>query len=166
MYDFTLSFVFYHQWKITAFFLVMFFAFISFLLILLSLSLPSFKLNLFNSLSLDLTNHIVLSVPHVTNLYLIIRHFNPFFFFLPFYCLSIHSIYLNIELFFFNFYWSIVDLQCCVSFKCTTKWISYKYIYIYSHFKKKIFSHIGHYRVWSGVPCAIQHVLINYLFYI
>ena len=23
--------------------------------------------------------------------------------------------------FFFNFYWSVVDLQCCVSFRCTAK---------------------------------------------
>ena len=35
-------------------------------------------------------------------------------------------------LFLFNFYWSIVDLQCCVSFRCTGKWISYTYTYIYS----------------------------------
>ena len=31
-----------------------------------------------------------------------------------------------------NFYWSIVDLPCCVSFRCTAKWISYTYRYIHS----------------------------------
>ena len=30
------------------------------------------------------------------------------------------------------FYQSIVDLQCCVSFECTAKYISYTYTYIYS----------------------------------
>ena len=26
-----------------------------------------------------------------------------------------------------NFYWSIVNLQCCVSFKCIAKWMSYTF---------------------------------------
>ena len=32
---------------------------------------------------------------------------------------------------FFYFYWSIDDLQCCISFRCTAKWISYTYSYIH-----------------------------------
>ena len=38
------------------------------------------------------------------------------------------------------------------------------YIYIYPLYQ--ILSHIGHYRVLSRVPCAIQQVLMSYLFYI
>ena len=51
-----------------------------------------------------------------------------------------------------NFYWDIVDLQCCVSFRCIAKWISFTDTYICSFLR--LFSHIGHYRVWSRDPCA------------
>ena len=33
-----------------------------------------------------------------------------------------------------KYFWSIVDLQCCISFRCTAKWISYIYIHIYPFF--------------------------------
>ena len=36
-------------------------------------------------------------------------------------------------LLFFNFYWSIVVLQCCVSVFCTAKWISYVVVQLPSH---------------------------------
>ena len=65
-----------------------------------------------------------------------------------------------------NFVWSIVDFQCCVSFRCTAEWISYKYTYIHSFIFFRFFSHIDHYRALSRVPYAIQLVLISYIFYI
>ena len=53
-----------------------------------------------------------------------------------------------------NFYWCIVDLQCCVSFQCTAKRISCTFN-IYPLFFRFL-SHIKHYRVLSRVPCALQ----------
>ena len=41
------------------------------------------------------------------------------------------------------------------------------YIYIYMYlFFFRFFSHIGYYKVLSRVPCAIQQVLADYIFYI
>ena len=56
--------------------------------------------------------------------------------------------------FLINFYWSILALQCCVSFYCTAKWISYTLTYIPSLFRFP--SHLGHHRALSRVPCALQ----------
>ena len=71
---------------------------------------------------------------------------SPSMFFLssPLCCSKTHSLSL--------FYWSIFDLQCCVTFKCTVKWISCTHTYPTVFLR--LFSHIGHYRVWSRDPCA------------
>ena len=53
------------------------------------------------------------------------------------------------------FYWSIVDLQYCVSFRCTAQRFSYIYKYIYIFFFR-IFSIIRYYIISSLVPCGIQ----------
>ena len=62
------------------------------------------------------------------------------------------SYLLNRFLFKENVYWSRVDLQCCVNFRCTAEWIWY--IYLYSLFVT-FSSHLGHYRVLSGALCAV-----------
>ena len=60
-----------------------------------------------------------------------------------------------------NFYWSVVGLRCCISFCCRVKWINYTYKLSFLRF----YFLIGHYRVLSRDPCAIQWVLIISLFY-
>ena len=44
--------------------------------------------------------------------------------------------------FFLLFYWHVVDLQCCVTFRCTAKWFSYIYIFFF-----RFFSHISYYKI-------------------
>ena len=50
--------------------------------------------------------------------------------------------------------WTIIDLECCVNFKCTAKVICYTNTFIYIPFFR-LFSPIGHYRVLSRDPCAV-----------
>ena len=52
----------------------------------------------------------------------------------------------------FNKNWSIVNLQCCVSFRCIA---SVLFIYIYIYFFR-FFPIIGYYKILSRVPCAIH----------
>ena len=58
---------------------------------------------------------------------------------------------------FFILYWSIVDLQCCVSYRFMAKWFSYIFTYIHSSWD--FFSDFFQYNLLLNiewVPCAIQ----------
>ena len=69
--------------------------------------------------------------------------------------------YLFIRSFIHFLNWSVVDLQCCVSFRCAAKWFSH----IYTLFIR-FFSITGYYKTLTIVPCAIHQVLVVYLSYI
>ena len=56
--------------------------------------------------------------------------------------------------FFKKNYWSIGELQGCVSFRYIAKWISHTCMYIYPFFFR-FFSHIGYHRVLNRFPPAM-----------
>ena len=59
-----------------------------------------------------------------------------------------------------SFYWSIVDLQCCVSFRCTAEWFSYIYTYMYMHISEKAMaphsSNLAWKILWTEEPIRLQ----------
>ena len=61
-----------------------------------------------------------------------------------------------------------VDLQCCVSFWCTAKWLctrTHTHTHTHTHTFFRFFSIIGYYEILSIVPCAVQRFLV-YLLYV
>ena len=69
---------------------------------------------------------------------------------------------IRVDLIFENFCWSTVDLQCCISFCWTAKWINY--VYTYSQLFFQFFSYTGHYRVLSRRPVLSSRFLLVYYF--
>ena len=74
---------------------------------------------------------------------------------------------------FFFFNWSIVDLQCCVNFRCTAQSFSYVYVciyvcvclYIYAFFFR-FFSLIGYYKILRSFPVLYDRsLLVIYFIY-
>ena len=47
------------------------------------------------------------------------------------YTFSLYSFTSKCKYIFILFYWSVIDLQCCVNYWCTEKWFSYSYICVY-----------------------------------
>ena len=63
-------------------------------------------------------------------------------------------------LFFFFNCWSIIALQYCACFCCTTKWISYMYI---TSLLNLTSIPLCHHRALRWIPCTIQQLPTSYL---
>ena len=65
-----------------------------------------------------------------------------------------------ISVIFLKCYWSIVDLQCCISFTYTAKWIDYMYTYILSFFFFKILLPDRSLEYWVEFPVLCSRPLL------
>ena len=88
--------------------------------------------------------------------------------FADFYLLTIWSPYFSISLNYlfyfilFSFYWSIADLQCCVTFCYAAKWISFVYI---SSLLKILFWYRSLQEYWVDFPVLyIHHCWLSILY--
>ena len=61
------------------------------------------------------------------------------------------------RVFFFFFYWSVVELQSCVNYCCTIKWLSYTFV---CTFFFMFFSIMG--RLWAQLPRGIEYNSVCY----
>ena len=79
----------------------------------------------------------------------------------PFLCFPSSYTTASPQSYFLNFYWSIVDLQCCVSFRCTAKWISYTYTYSHSFLDSFPIQIIT--ETWVEFPVLYSRSLVIYV---
>ena len=75
----------------------------------------------------------------------------------PFQNFHIFLYALILPVFLFFFHWSVVDLQYCISFWCTALWFSMFTDYT----PLKVIT-----KIMALIPCAMQYLLVAYLFYI
>ena len=78
---------------------------------------------------------------------------------LPVVSVFFHLFLAHIILIFKKFYWSIVVLQCCYS----QVYSQMNQLYMYPLFFFRFFTHIGHYRVLSRLPCVTQYSVMAYM---
>ena len=89
----------------------------------------------------------------------------PWFFIYYYYVLPLNDSQVHVHwkrlVFFLFFNWSVVDLQCFVSFRCTAKWFSYVYVYVHFHvlFHGGLLQDIEYSSLGSTVgPCYLSYI--------
>ena len=64
---------------------------------------------------------------------------------------------------FFKYYWCIVDLQCCLSFRCSAKWFRYMCVCMHIYILFQVLFVIGYYKILSETFLVFIYMCkINY----